>query len=314
MPGPNTRCSRYWATGVVALSLSAVGCAPPDRPAGLAAALPEGLAAHLVADTVRTVRVADGVWYRYLWTERGPWGLHLTEVDLSDCALRFTTLTADRVTTRRRSFARVSEMAAVSRSLVAVNGDFFLVEGIAVGPEVHAGVVRRSRPRPGFAWGPNRPSWIGHMERLPNGHLGIDGTPLDGSTEVVGGMPQIIDGGLPVFDTTLAEGFRNGRHPRTAIGLNADRTKLWLVVVDGRQDYSDGMTLPELRRIFLLLGADEVLNLDGGGSSTMVVRGRVVNHPSDPSGERPVVNGLGITRDPSLCEVAPNIPLRRARP
>jgi exopolysaccharide biosynthesis protein len=51
------------------------------------------------------------------------------------------------------------------------------------------------------------------------------------------------------------------------------------------------------------LGVDEAVNLDGGGSSVMVLEGKIVNSPSDPEGERPVVNALGIRRDPGLCPV-----------
>jgi Phosphodiester glycosidase len=309
------RATRDWAVVALVFLPAAVGCAPPDHPSGIAREIPAELVSHLMADTVRTLRVADGVWYHYLWSEKGPWGLHLTEVDLSDCAMRFTTLTADIVTRRRRSLAPLSEMAVASQAVVAVNGDFFLPEGISVGPEVHGGVVRRSRSRPGFAWGPSRGSWIGRVERLVDGALGIDGVVIDESTEVLGGRPQLMNGGIPVYDTTLADAFRNSRHPRTAIGVNADRTRLWLVVIDGRQDYSDGMTLEELRELFSLLGADRALNLDGGGSSTMVIGGRVVNHPSDLTGERAVVNGLGLMRDPSLCRAVDSTPDgRRARP
>ena len=76
----------------------------------------------------------------------------------------------------------------------------------------------------------------------------------------------------------------------------------WLVVVDGRQgDYSTGMTLPELADLFQLLGATEALNLDGGGSSVMLLRGRRVSRPSDAEGERPVVNALLIVEDPGGC-------------
>ena len=52
------------------------------------------------------------------------------------------------------------------------------------------------------------------------------------------------------------------------------------------------MTLPEAARLMLRLGARDALNLDGDGSSTMVVCGEVVNRPSDRVGERPVSNGL----------------------
>ena len=71
------------------------------------------------------------------------------------------------------------------------------------------------------------------------------------------------------------------RHPRTAIGFNADSTRLYLVVVDGRHLTSVGVTLMEMKGIFDAIGAVTAVNLDGGGSSCMVVNGEVLNHPSD---------------------------------
>ncbi|MBR4828461.1 MAG: phosphodiester glycosidase family protein [Muribaculaceae bacterium] len=79
-------------------------------------------------------------------------------------------------------------------------------------------------------------------------------------------------------------------HPRTAIGFNADTTRLYFVVVDGRQDSSIGATLKDMMGIFLALGAANAINMDGGGSSCMVVNGDVINQPSDGS-IRPVGNG-----------------------
>jgi exopolysaccharide biosynthesis protein len=82
------------------------------------------------------------------------------------------------------------------------------------------------------------------------------------------------------------------RHPRTAIGWRADGT-LVLVVVDGRQPrISVGMTINELAHLMLDLGCVEAINLDGGGSSTMVIRNKIVNNPSDSTGERPVSDAL----------------------
>jgi exopolysaccharide biosynthesis protein len=52
------------------------------------------------------------------------------------------------------------------------------------------------------------------------------------------------------------------------------------------------MTIPELEALMIELGCVEALNLDGGGSTTMVIRGKVVNSPSDPTGERPVSDAL----------------------
>lgn len=71
------------------------------------------------------------------------------------------------------------------------------------------------------------------------------------------------------------------RHPRTAIGFNADSTRLYFVVVDGRHMTSVGVTLKEFKGIFDALGAVTAVNLDGGGSSCMVVNDEVLNHPSD---------------------------------
>ena len=76
--------------------------------------------------------------------------------------------------------------------------------------------------------------------------------------------------------------FFDGRHPRTAIGISEDGNTLWLIVADGRQpSLAMGMTLPELSDLLADLGAHNAYNLDGGGSSTMVVRGEVVNSYSD---------------------------------
>ena len=64
------------------------------------------------------------------------------------------------------------------------------------------------------------------------------------------------------------------------------------------------MTLPELASLIEALGATEALNLDGGGSSVMVLGGRAINSPSDADGERAVVNALAIRRDRAACEAA----------
>lgn len=101
-----------------------------------------------------------------------------------------------------------------------------------------------------------------------------------------------------VRDGEVATTDRNASHPRTAVGLSADGTRMLLVTVDGRQAGSRGMRLTELADLMVDLGAAEALNLDGGGSSTMVARHpgtepRVVSSPSDGE-ERPAPNGLGI--------------------
>ena len=95
--------------------------------------------------------------------------------------------------------------------------------------------------------------------------------------------------------------FVTQRHNRTALGLRPDGTTL-LVVADGRFKHTaEGLTLPELELVMRWLGCTEAINLDGGGSSTMYVKGKphggVVNYPSDNrqhdhEGQRPVSNAI----------------------
>jgi exopolysaccharide biosynthesis protein len=86
--------------------------------------------------------------------------------------------------------------------------------------------------------------------------------------------------------------FVASRHPRTMAGVRRDGSLL-LVTVDGRRPgWSAGVTLREGARVMRSLGAHHALNLDGGGSTAMAVRGRTVNLPSDPAGERPVSDAI----------------------
>ncbi|MBI3910109.1 MAG: phosphodiester glycosidase family protein [Armatimonadetes bacterium] len=119
--------------------------------------------------------------------------------------------------------------------------------------------------------------------------------PLAPEDEVIGGGPRLVRSrrvSVEDEEGILLPAFAARRHPRTAVGYR-DNT-LFLVTVDGRQPgYSDGMTLEELARLMVELGCQEALNLDGGGSTTMWVRGAVRNRPSDGR-ERAVANGLAI--------------------
>jgi exopolysaccharide biosynthesis protein len=118
---------------------------------------------------------------------------------------------------------------------------------------------------------------------------------------LVGGWPRILAGGRSLADSVdRLEGtfprFSVTRHPRTAVGFGRDSTTVYLVTVDGRQESSSGMSLAELAALLQAVGVHEGLNLDGGGSTTMVIRGRVVNQPSDSTGERTVGNALLVVR------------------
>lgn len=125
-----------------------------------------------------------------------------------------------------------------------------------------------------------------------------------GVLDALGGTPLLVRDGRRVVEPCSASLCR--RHPRTGVGVRADG-RLLLVVVDGRRPgYSVGMTLVEFAELFRWLGAVDALNLDGGGSSTMVVRGDVKNRPCcDRSGERRVVNALLVLPGPDPEETLP---------
>jgi hypothetical protein len=108
----------------------------------------------------------------------------------------------------------------------------------------------------------------------------------------VGGGPRLLRAGQFVGGEGFLPSFTDRRHPRTALGV-LDDGRIVLLVVDGRQPtHSLGMTLFELAVAMKRLGAVEAINLDGGGSSTLVVGTRVMNRPSDENGERPVADAL----------------------
>ncbi len=138
-------------------------------------------------------------------------------------------------------------------------------------------------------------------------------------TEAVSGGPWIVRHG-EVVPTTEQPGFGLHsfilyHHPRTAVGITANGN-LILAVVDGRSSLSSGMSLAQLGQLMKQQGAVEAMNLDGGGSSVMVVRGRVVNMPSDGT-SRLVANSILIsapamlkrTQSPSLDFTNPPTPI-----
>lgn len=127
---------------------------------------------------------------------------------------------------------------------------------------------------------------------------GLDTGRLNTADHVVNGAGLLRVRGKQItsWDTERLSGpnFVNARHPRTMVGVDR-RGDIWLVVVDGRQTTSVGMAFSDLQRLADRLQLTDALNLDGGGSSTMVVQGNVVNRPSDAKGPRAVSDAIGVT-------------------
>lgn len=117
---------------------------------------------------------------------------------------------------------------------------------------------------------------------------------------IVGGCPLLIADGKECHNAKVEQtvsSFYEGRHPRTAIGMLSDGRWLCLVV-DGRQKKSQGMSIEELSHAMLKMGCVQALNLDGGGSSTLIIKDRLVNAPVDDSSfpdviqERPISDAI----------------------
>lgn len=149
--------------------------------------------------------------------------------------------------------------------------------------------------------------------------VGVSGFDFTLYNEAVAGGPMVLRKGAPVANG-LDEGFNaafwNDRHPRTAIG-STTHGDIWMVVVDGRQPgLSRGASLTELGVIMQKLGCTDAMNLDGGGSSEMVLKGMSLNRPSDKT-SRAVANGiLFFTQQPfpeTTPETAPTVIQGRPR-
>lgn len=128
----------------------------------------------------------------------------------------------------------------------------------------------------------------------------------------ISNLKMVLGGGAILVDNgTIPESFTHnitGTHPRTAVGFTADKKAMIMVVVDGRQAQSRGMSQQEMAQLMLSLGAHNALNLDGGGSSTMVVRPfgyaqtKVINSVSEGT-QRLIPNGIGIFSTKTVGDV-----------
>jgi MYXO-CTERM domain-containing protein len=219
---------------------------------------------------------------------------HIITMDLTSSELRLV------ATDESARGMTTSAWASSVGAQVAVNGDLFdpftfTPDGLAMGP-AGAWSTSADTPLEGFvsvdqAMGAND----AHVEAPPSVVLPSALPPaVDG---VVGGRPLLVQAGATIAsfacdDTgTLA----CERAPRTAAGVSADGHTLYLVVVDGWQADSLGMTDAELATLLATHGAYDALGFDSGSASTLYVanQGGVVNSPSDGV-EREVSNQLGI--------------------
>ncbi|HVR44400.1 MAG TPA: phosphodiester glycosidase family protein [Thermoanaerobaculia bacterium] len=211
---------------------------------------------------------------------------YVARIDLADDRIRLV------ATDERDRGLTTSDWAAGAKAIVAVNADFFDANrqpvGLAIGPCGRWNGTEDTAREGVVAAGAGRVEvheQAGVLEPVPDWvETAVSGWPL-----IVESCDALDAGSLPGGDA-----FTRSPHPRTAVGLTAEGRWLFLVVIDGRREGVPGVTLARLAEFMQSeLGVCRALNLDGGGSSTMVVNGEVRNEPSDGR-ERPVANHLGV--------------------
>ena len=284
---------------LAAVTVASLGCRSPFP----AIAPPTPPALPFATDTVRVEQRYLQTAHWYLYSRTGPWSIHALVLDGNPCvavrAVKGFTTPAGRMKTSE-ALQQIDDTVPV---IGGVNADFFAPDGTPVNAHVSGG--RALTPFMG------RPVLgVEHVRRFrivtPRAGASADSV---GLREVVGGRLVLVRDSVVLadVDTVGGPGFATTRHPRTAAGVARDGRRLMLVTVDGRQTpFSDGMTLRELADLMRALGSRDAINLDGGGSTTMVLANqqgvlRVVNKPSDAAGERPVGNSLALVSVPG-CE------------
>jgi exopolysaccharide biosynthesis protein len=187
-----------------------------------------------------------------------------------------------------------SVIASENNAIFAINGDYygFREDGITI----RNGEVFRDNPaRTGLALYDD-----GSMKIYDETETSADELLEQGVTQTFSFGPALVENSTAItnfgnisIDSNFGNRSIENANPRTGIGMISPNHYVF-VVVDGRSEESDGMTLTEFAQVFEDLGCTEAYNLDGGGSSTMYFMGRVVNNPQGKGQERGVSDILYI--------------------
>lgn len=281
---------------VLAPSLGSLACAQPATQAATARAFP-------------TTQPFPGITYRHDVRENPRLHMHIVTVDLSHPDVKLVVRPGgddpDDAGTWQTILKPTSAIAAREKLDIAVNGDFFsakdrlpLVGAYFEGNWARVSGMAMSDGRLWAAKGGRSALAVDAAGRVTIGPLAA--APPNAKQIVGGGSMVLVQGKVTIGPDAPA--------PRTGVGIDPAGRRLVLLVVDGRRPgYSAGISQRQLGEELLKLGCSEGLNLDGGGSTTLVMRDRetdqwqILNRPSDGndaplpmSVERPVANVLGV--------------------
>lgn len=199
--------------------------------------------------------------------------VYVADVQIADISLLKTALAGN--TYARNLTETTSVQAANAGAILAINGDYYGAQ--ERGYVLRNGVLYRASAQSGtdaLVIGAD-----GNFRIITEGETSADTLVREGAWQVLTFGPALINGGQVTVSSSDEVGRAMTSNPRTAIGQISEGHYL-LVVSDGRTKESTGLSLRQLAELMQSLGAQIVYNLDGGGSSTMVFQGRVVNNPT----------------------------------
>ena len=199
--------------------------------------------------------------------------VYVADVQIADISLLKTALAGN--TYARNLTETTSVQAANTGAILAINGDYYGAQ--ERGYVLRNGVLYRASAQSGtdaLVIGAD-----GNFRIITEGETSADTLVREGAWQVLTFGPALVKDGQVTVSSSDEVGRAMTSNPRTAIGQISEGHYL-LVVSDGRTEESAGLSLRQLAELMQSLGAQIAYNLDGGGSSTMVFQGRVVNNPT----------------------------------
>lgn len=199
--------------------------------------------------------------------------VYVADVQIADISLLKTSLAGN--TYARNLTETASVQAANVNAILAINGDYYGAQ--ERGYVLRNGVLYRSSAQNGTD------ALVidadGNFRIITEGETSADTLASEGVWQVLTFGPALVVDGQVTVSSNDEVGRAMTSNPRTAIGQISEGHYL-LVVSDGRTSASSGLSLRQLAELMQSLGAQTAYNLDGGGSSTMVFQGRVINNPT----------------------------------
>jgi hypothetical protein len=217
---------------------------------------------------------------------------HLVRLSLNSSELRLV------ISPENKKGSTPSDLALADSSIVSLNGSFFDDRMRALGLVVSRSLTwKGSRDTAGYYVFGCINAQTCSIE-TDSGFISAGGPRAPFET-AISGRPILVRSGAArtTAEDAQCPQFCDKRHPRAAIALDRSRKEVILALAEGRQALAQGYTLAEFGALLTQVGAYDAVNLDGGGSATLIINGkRVSGRPFGEKTERPVVNVISIVK------------------